>query len=317
MDAKGAQKFRELADTSIDISHDLNISRNHQTLQFSPDGSAPGASPGSEGFIGLWDVAAARILARVSMLNSSVGNSAFSPDGRYLAVPDDQSVVLYELLGRDLARTAPQNCSLVSDFDWSGDGRSLVWIAGDGRQFEVTVAPAFEEGEPVRKSLSMAGITTEWPHIISHPRESVLAIQSDETYLWDYGRSGTPTRIGAGFVGPMAFTPDGSRLWGVARGESIDSWPLSPALVPTHWHDTSGSLSIFIEHSPLTIPEAVGGFEGVSGITAAPLGPRGGKGWPDQGSERPGRHNPGNVGQWDRLLIKSRARPGLQRRTEF
>ena len=202
------------------------------------------------------------------MLNQSGCNSAFSPDGRYLAVPEEQGVVLYELLGRDIARTAAQNQSCVSDFDWSADGHSLAWIADDGRQFEVTVAPVFRRGEPVRKAFPRSGFTPDGPHIAFHPKGSVVAFYTgSDAYLWDYGRGDAPTRIAAGFIGPLAFSPDGLRLWGVASRGSVDSWTLMPANRATHWADTSGTLSGLIETSRLTKLEAVSGFEGLNGLS--------------------------------------------------
>ena len=118
-DTESGAGFRDLVDSSIDISHDLDGAHDYQSLQFSPDGSLLASCRGRDGYVGLWDVAGARIVARIPMLNRSGCNSAFSPDGRYLAVPEERGVVLYELLGRDIARTASQNHSCVSDFDWS------------------------------------------------------------------------------------------------------------------------------------------------------------------------------------------------------
>ena len=274
MDAQSGARFRDLVDTSIDISHDLDDAQDHQALQFSPDGSLLASCRGRDGYVALWDVVAARIVARIPMLNRSGCNSAFSPDGRYLAVPDEQRVVLYELLGRDIARTAAQNGSCVSDFDWSPDGRSLAWIADNGRQFEVTVAPVFRRGEPVRKCFPKSGDTPDGPHIASHPKGSVVAFYTgSDAYLWDYGRGDAPTRIAAGFVGQLAFSPDGLRLWGVASKGCVDSWPLLPAIRATHWVDTSGTLLGLLENSRLPKLKAVRrsrprGFEGLSGLIA-------------------------------------------------
>ncbi len=269
MDAQSGARFRDLVNTSIDISHDLDDAGDHQALQFSPDGSLLASCRGRDGYVGLWDVAGARVVARIPMLNKAGCNSAFSPDGRYLAVPREQGVVLYELLGRDIARTAAQNQSCVSDFDWSPDGHALAWIADDGRQFEVTVAPVFRRGEPVRKSFPKSGFPPEGPHIAFHPKGSVVAFYTGrDAYLWDYGRGDAPTRISAGFVGPLAFSPDGLRLWGLATKGSVDSWTLLPAIRVTHWADTSGTLSGLIETSRLTRLEAVSGFEGLNGLSA-------------------------------------------------
>ena len=72
----------------------------------------------------------------------------------------------------------------------------------------------------------------------------------------------------AGFVGQLAFSPDGSRLWGVSSMGGIDSWTLMPAIHATHWVDNSGTLSGLVEKSRLTMLQAVTGFEGLSGLAA-------------------------------------------------
>ena len=138
----------------------------------------------------------------------------------------------------------------------------------------MTVAPVFRRGEPVRKSFPKSGDTPDGPHIASHPKGSVVAFYTTSgTYLWDYGRGDAPTRIAAALVGPLAFSPDGLRLWGVASNGCIDSWPLLPAIRATHWVDTSGTLSGLLENHRLPMLEAVRrsrprGSAGLSGLTA-------------------------------------------------
>ena len=184
-------------------------------------------------------------------------------------MPDEHRVVLYELRGQDITRTTVQNRAWVTDFDWTPDGRSLAWITDGDRHYEVTVAPVSRRGEPFRPRSPKSGYPDDGPHIASHPKGSVVAFYTpSDTYLWDYGRGDAPTRIAAGFVGPLAFSPDGLRLWGVASKGCVDSWPLSPAIRATHWADTSGRLLGLLENGPLTRLEAVSGFEGLSGLTA-------------------------------------------------
>ena len=57
MDTQSSTTFRELVDTSVDISHELDQA-HHPALEFSPTGASPASCRGSDGFVGLWDVAA-------------------------------------------------------------------------------------------------------------------------------------------------------------------------------------------------------------------------------------------------------------------
>src|SRR5262249_54954476 len=128
----------------------------------------------------------------------------------------------------------------------------------------------FRQGESFKAVLPESSGISDGPRIVSHPKETVIAIHASGTnYLWDYRRDVAPTRTGAKFVGSMGFAPDGTRLWGVASEGNVDSWPLLPTIRMTHWEDPSGKpLGVLASRGLTELIQAATGDEGLSGLAA-------------------------------------------------
>jgi WD40 repeat protein/serine/threonine protein kinase len=93
---------------------------------FSPDGSLAAAAWHLEGTVRVWDVATSRIVHQVDAV-SEASRTAFSPDGKRLAIAGDAEVgvVVDVRSGKEVLWLEGHEDNL-EDVDWSPDGR---WIA--------------------------------------------------------------------------------------------------------------------------------------------------------------------------------------------
>ena len=109
LDTRRGEVFRTLLESSIDID-DPNVNQDHDTLQFSPDGTLLASSIGREGSVGLWDVAAgAQVLAKIPDRNQFGCNLPSVRTADIWRFPARRASTSTNFDGRDIARTAAQS----------------------------------------------------------------------------------------------------------------------------------------------------------------------------------------------------------------
>src|SRR5262249_45030520 len=105
---------RPLADSTADTGH----------LAFSPDGRLLASPSTDDRFLRVWDVVSGRLEARVFVPDAGEA-TAFSPDGRWLAVTARGQTVVYEL-SSGVMELAAHHGTPVRDVAFAPDGRSLA-----------------------------------------------------------------------------------------------------------------------------------------------------------------------------------------------
>ncbi|WP_430331380.1 NACHT and WD repeat domain-containing protein [Rhodococcus sp. ACT016] len=218
----------------------------------SPDGRILATTQTSGGYVQLWDV---QDPARPTPLGSEIVTAtrftweiAFSPDGRTLAIGDDDfSVALWNIedprapviRGRSL--TGPHNLVRSAQFSPSGDLLVLASADGDIHAWDV-----HDPSAPSPRKLEGEGHEGGVNAVAFSPDGSTLVTASDDhtLLLWDRDDSGgftqrpEPLQGHTGTVYSVAFTADGSHvvsgsddgsvlLWSVDDGHEAVGGPLT------------------------------------------------------------------------------------------
>ena len=225
----------------------------YSTATFSPDGrtlavgGAATAKVGTEGVVGLFDIAAKtspRQVAAIRLPSSAlqVNSVAFSPDGREMAVGANASnsqagraVSLWDvsvLSHPRLIGYLPGVGSDVEDVDYSHDGKMLAIATSDGD------AQLWNVGTPASPSqLSILAGHTGIVRTVAFSAndQSVVAGGDDRTaIIWDITDPTDPVQIAkltgqSGSVNAQ-FTPSGHAVLTTSLDGTAVTWPLSPLL---------------------------------------------------------------------------------------
>ncbi|QCQ93750.1 WD40 repeat domain-containing protein [Rhodococcus sp. SGAir0479] len=218
----------------------------------SPDGGILATTRTSGGPVQLWDVRdpgrPVPLGAPITTATRFTWEMAFSPDGRTLAIGDDDfRIALWNIedpaapvpVGPSL--TGPHNLIRSAQFSPSGDLLVVVSADGDIHAWDVT-----DPGAPTPRAMSGVGHEGGVNALAFSPDGSVLVTASDDHTLivWDRDTDGgftarpEPMRGHTGTVYSVAFDGDGSqvvsgsddgtvRLWNVEDGAETVGGPLT------------------------------------------------------------------------------------------
>ncbi|MHC9518772.1 AAA family ATPase [Prescottella equi] len=212
-------------------------------VELSPDGKVLATTQTSGGHVQLWDVAdpehPAALGAPITTATRFTWEMAFSPDGRTLAIGDDDfSVALWDVqdprnpvrLGERL--TGPRN--LVRSVAFGPDGDVLVASSADGDIYAWDVStPEKPASLPVRAGGHDGGVNA----VSFGPDGDTLVTASDDhtLVLWDRDDDGgftprpVPLRGHTGTVYSVAFGGDGTHVVSGSDDGSVRLWNVDGA----------------------------------------------------------------------------------------
>ena len=207
---------------------------------FSPDGRRA-LTASDDNSVRLWDAEAGRQIATFTRAGS--GMAAFSPDGRLVAIPDNNTVVVRDAnTGEREDRIFQGHSAAVQSVAFSADGRRIV-TASDDRTARVwdlqtggQIAALTEHTAPVRSAVfspdGLRVVSTQMPQRSGNV--TIVTSNDSVALLWD-ALSG---RVILRFEGDMVqlydatFSPNGkrivtasgdntARIWDAATGKPI------------------------------------------------------------------------------------------------
>jgi len=207
---------------------------------FSPDGRRA-LTASDDNSVRLWDAEAGRQIATFTRAGS--GMAAFSPDGRLVAIPDNNTVVVRDAnTGEREDRIFQGHSAAVQSVAFSADGRRIV-TASDDRTARVwdlqtggQIAALTEHTAPVRSAVfspdGLRVVSTQTPQRSGNV--TIVTSNDSVALLWD-ALSG---RVILRFEGDMVqlydatFSPNGkrivtasgdntARIWDAATGKPI------------------------------------------------------------------------------------------------
>ncbi len=208
----------------------------HLDLEFSPDGSllATASEDDQDRSVKLWEVASGRLLVTFPVTGSSILDTCFSPDGRFLAVTSAAGAALYELGGLTAQTSLAHQSHPISAVGLEPKGRKLACVA----------EPRNPSGRACDPDVSLWD-TTAGKRVLRRPvvrKKSSdyctsILFQSDGLRLassWtsnrivviDAATGHEVTTICADDPVALGLSPDGSRVW-AAAGSNVRSWSVS------------------------------------------------------------------------------------------
>ncbi len=199
---------------------------SENSVVFSPDGALVAAGVGGTNGVGLWRVSDGSRVG--SLLGGGSGTEwiAFSPDGAFLAAAGgyrgiDATIKVWRVVNRALVKTiSTSNEYGVRQLAFSPDGAFLASGAEPNANF-----PAAVELWRVSDWARLDRIPIQGRYLAFSPDGTLLAIARGDPVgrgiavdLWhvpgaNLARSLTELTPNTGLVGPVVFSPDGSRLF--------------------------------------------------------------------------------------------------------
>lgn len=235
-------------------------------LDFSPDGSRL-AVESSDGKINVWDWRNKRLektVEKAGGTNVGVANPLrYSPDGRWLAVchttgVGDVVVRVWDTatwsIARDLvAGPSSKGPGVCTDMGFSPDRKEFVRTAdnngqpGDGlivyavATWEPLWGLPLEDISPVSMAISpdgqlvaIAGTAPVFPEGVTDPIKRIQQVRYESyIYLVDLQQRRIVKRILAGVVGPLAWSPDGTRI-AMTGGAGVEIFDVQSGKVARH-----------------------------------------------------------------------------------
>ena len=199
---------------------------------FSPDGRRA-LTASDDNSVRLWDAEAGRQIATFTRAGS--GMAAFSPDGRLVAIPDNNTVVVRDAnTGEREDRIFQGHSAAVQSVAFSADGRRIV-TASDDRTARVwdlqtggQIAALTEHTAPVRSAVfspdGLRVVSTQMPQRSGNV--TIVTSNDSVALLWD-ALSG---RVILRFEGDMVqlydatFSPDGKRIVTASGDNTARIW---------------------------------------------------------------------------------------------
>jgi WD40 repeat protein len=160
-----------------------------EAMEFSPDGKLLVTVPGGPGPRSLyfWDVSRQQLLGSVMARKAHIGRLCFSPDGSLVAsTSDDNNVNLWRTASRELVGDLNGHRQTVMDVAFSPDGRLLATGSTDG-------------------TIKLWNVSLQ---------QELATLRYDET-----GSKDVDDRVWL-----VEFSPDGSTLAAIGRGDRLRVW---------------------------------------------------------------------------------------------
>ena len=195
-----------------------------QTIAFSPDGNRL-ASAAADGTLRLWDTTGRRESVPLSSSDSNI-HSALSPDGQtvFTLIVTGKSIRFWDALtGQPRGEPIPieQSASLNSSYDWTADGKRLLFCDA-GKHIKICdaatgkVVRAFPVDADGERILAVSPDGKWCAHAVSG---GTIKVRDAET--------GALVRTIKGLsdqVHYLVFSPDGSRLLGTDDSGALEIW---------------------------------------------------------------------------------------------
>lgn len=235
MDRHRATPIDAFLDPQGDAAHDYATTH----LEFHPSGTwiVSSSSHERDRKVKIWEAASGRLLITLVIDGMGIIYPTFSPNGHYLAITADRKTVLYEMCGLEPQRVIAARPFAVQAIDMTRDGRSLACVARiSSHQCEIS-AWRVKDGGRLRMREWQWGKNDDstLPSATLSSGGTVMAYTSwaDHFHVWTFG-AGEPHPVPAA-ASSLVFAPDGKTLWGVVRGEELQSWDLAALTPQSRW----------------------------------------------------------------------------------
>lgn len=214
---------------------------------FSPDGKYTLTSNAIMSSVLLSRTESGEEIRRIGNAPGGVRDAVFSPDGKWIAMSEWDSVHVYQAATGQSVTSVPAQRHYRPAFTFTSDSRRLLVIHSDNRSIRSYEPASGKEVDP--EFVSPAPIRTL---AVSPDGKTVLATRwepnTDDVFVWDWSSGKLVRRLIAGQKLPdfnhrqVAFLPDSRRalvsnfegtliLWDVASGRQLQRWDDSNRIV--------------------------------------------------------------------------------------
>ena len=250
----------------LDLEHDEEIrsfqdpsllpGESHQLgeldLEFSADGSLlmSSSSPDGDRTVKVWDVASGRLLSTIHAIGSSILDTCFSPDGRFLAITTANGASLYELSGRLFQTWITHQAHPISALAYSRDGLTLACATEQRNPSgHVCVSDVSRWNTATERRISRHPIDREGDGdvctgLVFHPSGRSLASSwtSNRIFLTDTTGQGNSKTIRVDDPIAPGFSTDAEILW-VASGICVRTLSYPQGNQKTNWSNALAGLT--------------------------------------------------------------------------
>ena len=249
------------ADTAEVMSSNLYDNECAIPVYWSPDGHymAFQQDVGDEVVTSLWDSAEDTISTIEGVRAESIYYDVWSPDGRYLALPDANSTAyggtfIWDTVTQSTITTFNSDTYLNREFIWSADARYFVYAENS----EVIIYNPTDATQVSVTGNEIGDVSPDGRYVVYFQRNDSYG-EAASMYLYDmqtqqeilvseiasvFGTTWSPDSHTVAFITRHAEYQNGLSLYDVTTGETVEILPPAPLVRYSFWSATSQYIAV-------------------------------------------------------------------------